>query len=74
MNTHQNDEPFFITDEIEAEMKAAGYAFEPPANVSTQRLRHVLAALSDSDLATWPHRLTKQEFERRQRNPSPDLR
>ena len=28
-----------------------------------QRLRHVVAALSDSDPATWPSRLTKQEFE-----------
>ena len=73
MKTRQNDEPLFITDEIKAEMKAAGYAFEPPAHVSTQRLRHVVAALSDSDLAIWPSRLTKQEFERCQCNPSPDL-
>ena len=35
MKTRQNDEPLFITDEIEAEMKAAGYAFGPPAHVST---------------------------------------
>lgn len=34
MNAHQ-DEPFFITEEIETEMIAAGYVFEPPAHVST---------------------------------------
>lgn len=66
MNTHQNDEPFFITDEIEAEMKAAGYEFEPPAHVSTQLLCQVVAALSDSELATWPSLLTEQEVKRRQ--------
>lgn len=30
MNPHQ-DEPFFITKEIEAEMLATGYVFEPPS-------------------------------------------
>lgn len=30
-----HEEPFFITEEIEAEMKATGYVFEPPTHVST---------------------------------------
>ncbi len=33
-NSHE-DEPFFITEEIEAEMIAAGYVFEPPAHFTT---------------------------------------
>ena len=38
MNSPQSDEPFFITEEIEAEMKLEGYVFEPPTHVSTMRL------------------------------------
>lgn len=73
MNTHHDDEPFFITDEIEAEMKAAGYTFVPPAHVSTLSLPQVVAALSDSELATWPSWLTEQEVRRRQSEPSAGL-
>lgn len=65
MNEHQVNEPFFITEEIEAEMRAAGHVFEPPAHVSTLRLRDVLATLSDDDLAAWPSEVTKEEIERR---------
>ena len=56
MKPHQDgqDEPFFITEEIEAEMIAAGYVFEPPAHVSTVRLHEILAGLSDAKLAAWP--------------------
>lgn len=43
MNEHQNNEPYFITEEIATEMKIAGYVFEPPAHVSALRLRDVLA-------------------------------
>jgi hypothetical protein len=32
-------EPFFITGEVEAEMKAGGYVFEPPTHVSTTNTR-----------------------------------
>ncbi|MCH1879086.1 transcriptional regulator [Alcaligenes ammonioxydans] len=39
---HANhEEPFFITEEIEAKMKAAGYVFEPPAHVSTTNAREL---------------------------------
>lgn len=34
-------EPFFITEEIAAEKKAAGYVFEPPAHVSTTNAREL---------------------------------
>ncbi|CAM4123022.1 transcriptional regulator [Bordetella muralis] len=42
---HQDDpeEPFFIIEELEAEMRAVGYVFEPPAYVSTVRLSQILA-------------------------------
>lgn len=30
MKQHDENEPFFITEEVEAEMIAAGYEFEPP--------------------------------------------
>lgn len=73
MTKRQDDEPLFISEEIEAEMFAAGYAFEPPAHVSTLRLRDVLAALSDDDLAAWPGEIANEEIERRRhclrRNP-----
>lgn len=67
MDQHQDNEPLFITEEIEAEMKANGYVFEPPAHVSTLRLRDVLAALPDDELATWPGEVAQQEIMRRQR-------
>lgn len=35
------EEPFFITEEIEAEMIKAGYVFEPPEHVSVCRLHEV---------------------------------
>lgn len=40
---HQGDqiEPFFITEEIEAEMRAAGYVFEPPAHVTKTNIREL---------------------------------
>lgn len=49
MNQHSEGEPFFITEEVEADMRAAGYVFEPPKYVSTVRLREILASLSDND-------------------------
>ena len=35
--THQEEqaEPFFITEEVEAELIAAGYEFEPPGHART---------------------------------------
>lgn len=64
---HQEDqaEPFFITEEVEAELIEAGHVFEPPGHVSTKRLPEILAGLTDDELATWPGVLSKWEIERR---------
>ena len=35
------EEPFFITEEIDAEMIAAGYVFEPPAHFTTTNARRL---------------------------------
>ena len=62
---HENrTEPFFITVEVEAELIAAGYQFEPPSHFATMRLPEVLAGLTDAELATWPSELSKEEIER----------
>jgi len=58
-------EPFFITEEIAAEMIAAGYEFEPPPIPCTVRLRDVLAGFTDDELANWPGELADQERKRR---------
>ncbi|QHQ28283.1 hypothetical protein XACN24_07520 [Xanthomonas albilineans] len=58
MRQHDGTEPFFITEDIEAEMVEAGYVFEPPIHVSTARLTEVLACFTDGELplgrASWP--------------------
>lgn len=46
-------EPFFITEEVEAEMVSRGYSFEPPNHVRTISLPEILAGLSDEELAVW---------------------
>lgn len=43
------EEPFFITEKVEAEMRASGYDFEPPAHLCTTRPREVLAGISDTE-------------------------
>lgn len=62
-------EPFFLTEEIEAEMIAAGYEFEPPPIACTGRLRDVLERMSDAELALQPGEIADQERKRRQNNP-----
>jgi hypothetical protein len=34
-------EPFFITEEVEAELIAAGYEFEPPGHARTASIREL---------------------------------
>ena len=46
---NQDDEPFFITEEIAAEMIAGGYEFELPPIPCTIRLRDVLERMTDAD-------------------------
>ena len=53
MNPHQDDQagPLFITEEIEAEMIAAGHVFEPPAHVSTTNIRELYGWQTGETLA-----------------------
>lgn len=62
------EEPFFITEEIGAEMVAAGYEFEPPPIACTGRLRDMLEGMSDAELVLQPGETADQECERRQNN------
>ena len=61
----REDEPFFITEEIEAEMIASGYEFHPPSHVRTTSLSEMLKELSDEELQGWPDQLAMQEKQRR---------
>ena len=70
MNKHAEAEPFFITEDVEAEMRAVGYVFEPPKHISTARLHEILASLSDADLAAWPNAIAQQERAQRNGNRS----
>ncbi len=40
-NREDQEEPFFITEEIEADMRAAGYVLDPPAHVTTTNIREL---------------------------------
>ena len=67
---HQDQaEPFFITEEVEAGLLAAGYVFEPPSIACTMRLRDVLKGMSDAELALQPGEIADQEREHRQNKP-----
>ncbi len=65
---HQ-DEPFFITEEVEAGLLAAGYVFEPPPISCTLRLRDVLEGMSDAELASQPGEIASEERKHRQNKP-----
>lgn len=65
MTQSGQEEPFFITEEIEAEMIAAGHVFEPPPIACTGRLRDVLERMTDEELALQPGEIAGQERERR---------
>jgi hypothetical protein len=65
MTQSNQEEPFFITEEIAAEMIAADYEFEPPPIPCTIRLRDVLARMTDDELALQPGQIADQERERR---------
>ncbi|WP_438872473.1 hypothetical protein [Providencia manganoxydans] len=60
---NQDDEPFFITEEIAAEMIAGGYEFELPPIPCTIRLRDVLERMTDAELALQPGEIADQERE-----------
>lgn len=68
MNQKDQDnqiEPFFITEEIEAEMIARGCTFEPPNHARTISLPQILAGLTDEELARWDDPLADEERENR---------
>ncbi|WGL62417.1 hypothetical protein QDX81_15690 [Pseudomonas sp. CW003PS] len=69
MKPYEENEPFFITEEVAAEMIAAGYEFEPPPIACTVRLRDVLKRMSDAELTLQPGEIADQERERRQNKP-----
>lgn len=58
-------EPFFITEEIEAEMVARGYTFEPPNHARTVSQIEILAGLSDDELSMWQGEWADHEREKR---------
>lgn len=66
--TYQQDyaEPFFITEEAEDVMIAAGYEFEPPPIVCIVRQHDVLERMGGPELAWVPGEIADQERERRQ--------
>jgi len=66
---YHNEEPFFITEEVEAELIAAGNVFEPPPIVCTGRLHDVLERLTDAELALQPGEIADQERKYRQNKP-----
>lgn len=53
----QEEGPYFLDD---------GEPLEPPAHVSTVRLREILAGLPDAELALWPAHYAAEEIQRRQ--------
>lgn len=65
---HQ-DEPFFLAEEGEAELLAAGYVFEPPPIACTVRLCRVLKGMSDAELASQPGEIADEERKHRQSKP-----
>lgn len=69
MTKLDQDEPFFITEEVAAEMVAVGYEFEPPPIACTLRLGDVLEGMSDAELASQPGEIADEERKHRQNKP-----
>ncbi len=69
MKRNNTSEPFFITEEVAAEMLASGYEFEQPPIACAVRLREVLEGMSDAELALQPGEIADRERERRQNRP-----
>lgn len=70
MKRDNTSESFFITEDVAAEMIAAGHEFEPPPIACTVRLRDVLEGMSDAELALQPGEIAEQERKRRQNKQS----
>lgn len=41
MKSQNENEPFFITEEVKAELVAAGYEFNPPSHARTKSAREL---------------------------------
>lgn len=65
MKVDGENEPFYLTEEIEGELIATRYVFETPGHVRTTSLAEILAGLTEDELATWPGELADQARERR---------
>ena len=61
LKTISQEEPFFLTEDAEAEMIAAGYEFEPPPIACTVRLHDVLERMADAELALLPGEIADSE-------------
>ncbi|WP_419204025.1 hypothetical protein [Bordetella trematum] len=72
MNQADQIEPFFITEEIEADMVARGYTFDPPNHARTISLPKILAGLSDDELIEWQGDLADEERAKRRELSSDD--
>lgn len=69
MKRDNTREPFFITEEVAAEMIASGHEFEPPPIACTVRLRDVLEGMGNAELVLQPGEIADRERERRQNKP-----
>lgn len=52
MKRRNEDEPFFLTEDVAAKMTAAGYEFKPPGHIRTKSVR---------DLFGWQPAETREE-------------
>jgi hypothetical protein len=64
MKQHDENEPLFISEEVEA-----GYEFEQPPIACTGNLCGVLERMSDAELALQRGEITDQERKHRQNKP-----
>lgn len=51
MKPHDESEPFFITEDVAAELTAAGYEFVPPGCARTASTRDLFGKLPDETLS-----------------------
>ncbi|WP_336762447.1 hypothetical protein [Asaia sp. VD9] len=66
MKLYEENEPFFITEEVEAKMTGSGYEFELPPIACLVRLCDVLRGLSEVELILQSDEITVQERKYRQ--------
>lgn len=67
---YNQDEPFFITKEVAAQMIVGGYEFELPPIPCTIRFGDILERMTDAELALQPGEIAEQERKHRQNKQS----